>query len=389
MTGNAAATSTRDSAAAIGLAIGIVSIVGIGLSLSIPLLSLEMERRGITSTMNGLNTAVGGIATMVMAPFVPALAGRFGVRRVLLAALLLGAIALPAFAISPFWAWFPLRFAYGVSLCTLFVLSEFWINAAAPPDRRGFVMGLYATVLSLGFAAGPAILALVGTQGWPPYLCGAALFALSIVPLAFARDSVPVLPREPQGSVLRFLRMAPAATLAAFIFGAVETGGFSLLPVYGLRNGFDAERSAFLVSLVALGNVLFQIPAGLIADRIDRRKVLLFAATIGMVGAALIPFVVHHGMLLNVLLVVWGGVIGALYTVGLAHLGARFAGADLAQANAAFIMLYSAGLIVGPPLLGAGMDAADPHGLAWSISVLFLFYLAVVGWRMVFRPKHG
>src|SRR5215212_12250566 len=68
--------------------------------------------------------------------------------------------------------WFPLRFLFSASFGVLFVLSEYWINAVAPPDRRGFVMGIYATVLALGFAIGPAVLKLVGTTGWPPYLVG-------------------------------------------------------------------------------------------------------------------------------------------------------------------------------------------------------------------------
>ncbi len=57
-----------------------------------------------------------------------------------------------------------------MALGALFVLSEFWITALAPPERRGLVMGVYATVLALGFATGPAVLAGVGTSGWPPYL---------------------------------------------------------------------------------------------------------------------------------------------------------------------------------------------------------------------------
>uniref|UniRef100_UPI0013D393F4 MFS transporter n=1 Tax=Klebsiella pneumoniae TaxID=573 RepID=UPI0013D393F4 len=59
--------------------------------------------------------------------------------------------------VEPLWAWFPLRFVFGASLAVLFVLSEYWINAVAPEARRGLVLGIYATALSLGFAAGPQI----------------------------------------------------------------------------------------------------------------------------------------------------------------------------------------------------------------------------------------
>jgi predicted MFS family arabinose efflux permease len=83
-----------------------------------------------------------------------------------------------------------------------------------------------------------------------------------------------------------------------------------------------------------------------------------------------------------ILLLVWGGVAGALYTVGLAHLGARFSGSDLASANAAFVILYNVGLVIGPPLAGGGLDLYPPHGFAYALALLFAGYLVVVGTRM-------
>ena len=60
----APAAFDRTRVAAIAAAIACVTAVGIGLSLSIPLLSLEMERMGVSGTMIGLNTAVAGIASI-------------------------------------------------------------------------------------------------------------------------------------------------------------------------------------------------------------------------------------------------------------------------------------------------------------------------------------
>ena len=166
------------------------------------------------------------------------------------------------------------------------------------------------------------------------------------------------------------------------MLGAAETGGFALLPVYGLRIGFEPDSAAFLVSVLALGTMAFQIPIGLLSDRIDRRFMLLAAGLAGIVGAALIPFAAGHGWAFYATLFVWSGLIGTLYTVGLAHLGGRFTGADLAGANAAFVILYNAGLALGPPVVGGGMDLFPPHGFAWSLAAFFAFYTAVVigGW---------
>jgi MFS family permease len=373
----------RARVAAITAAIACVTAVGIGLSLSVPLLSLEMERMGISGTLIGLNTAVAGVASICVIPFVPRLAARIGVLPLLWLCVVAAVLSLLGFrALFSFPWWFPLRFVFSAALGSLFVLSEYWINAAAPPRRRGLVMGIYATVLSLGFAAGPGLLTVVGTSGWTPYVAGAALFGLAALPLLLSRGLSPQMGEGTGRSVGSFIVAAPAATIAALIFGAAETGGFALLPIYGLQLGFDAAAAAVLVSVLALGNVVFQIPLGLLSDRVDRRRLLLAVAAVGCLGAAVIPAAAEHRVALYVILFVWGGVTGALYTVGLAHLGARFTGADLARANAAFVILYNVGLVVGPPAVGAGMDALPPHGFAYSLAALFAIYIVIVVSRL-------
>jgi len=378
----------RARVASITAAIVCVAVVGIGLSLTIPLLSIEMARMGASSTLIGINTAVAGLASILTVPFVPRVAARIGVVRLLILALGLGALMLTGFKVFQDIAWwFPLRFVFSATLGALFVLSEFWISEAAPPARRGLVMGIYATVLALGFAVGPTLLALLGTEGYAPYLAGSGLFLVAMVPLLLARGLSPEIGQGGSRSILAYLRLAPAATGAALVYGAVETGGFAILPLYGLRLGYDAQTAAGLVSALALGNVVFQIPFGWLADRIDRRIVLLAAALCGALGSLLIPAASASFPVLLALLFVWGGLAGTLYTVGLAQLGASVRGPELAGANAAFVLLYNVGLMVGPPIIGGGMDLVPPQGFAYSLCILFLGYAGLVAWRLRGYPR--
>ena len=41
-------------------------------------------------------------------------------------------------------------------------------------------------------------------------------------------------------------------------------------------------------------------------------------------------------------------------------------------------MLYSLGMLVGPPIVGFGMDIISPNGLFFSIAGLLLVYLGLV-----------
>ena len=376
------ALGSAERRAAIAAAIACVSVVGLGISLSVPLLSLEMERMGVSGTWIGLNTATAGLASIIVVPFAPRMAARFGVLRLLLVCVGVTAASLVAFkAVHSFAWWFPIRFVFSAALGTLFVLSEFWINTAAPPERRGFVMGIYATVLGLGFAAGPAVLLATGTSGWAPYLTAAVLFLAAGLPLLAARGLSPAMEGGGGRTFLSFIVAAPVAVTAALVFGAAETGSFALLPVYALRIGYEASHAAFLVSMIALGHVAFQIPIGLLADRIDRRILLCGISIVGCGGALLLPATAGIGLL--ALLFFNDTATTEIYTVGLAHLGARFTGRDLAAANAAFVVLYNVGLMIGPPAAGAGMDAAPPHGFAYALSAFFAPYALLVAYRIV------
>lgn len=381
-----AKTAPDKRAASITAAIAAIAVVGVGISLSIPLLALELESRGISPTLIGINTAVAGVATIFTAPFVPLLVRRLGVRLLLTGAIVVTALSLLAFkAVDSFALWFPLRFAFGAALCILFAVSEFWINAVAAPHQRGLVMGIYATALSVGAALGPAILSILGAKGWAPYVAGSVVLVLGAIPVLLANGMTPCIKDEEHHGVLAFLRRSPTALLAALVFGAIETAVMSFLPLYGLRLGMSTGDASLLLTVAVLGNVAFQIPIGLVSDRIDRRILLFACSALGTVGALILPTMTVASLPFYVMVFVATGVVGSLYTVGLAHLGARFDGAHLAAANAAFVMLYSVGLIAGPPVVGLGMDAINPYGFAYVIAAILGTYAAIVAARLTTR----
>lgn len=371
-------------------AIASITAVGIAIGLGLPLLSVILEKRGISSSMIGLNSAMAGIAAMAAAPATTWLARRLGVvTTMVLAIVAAAASALGFYFAEALWMWFPLRIIFHGAITILFVLSEFWINTAAPPSRRGLVLGIYATVLSLGFAAGPLIFSIVGSEGILPFAIGAGIILLAAIPVLMARKENPVIGTSATDlPFMRYVFLVPTATAAVFIFGAVESGGLSLFPIYATRTGFTESQGALLLTMIGLGNVLFQIPIGIIADRIgDRRRLLSLFAIIGLVGSLALPFLIHNWMLTAIILLFWGGSVAGLYTVGLAHLGDKLHGSDLASANAAFVFCYALGMLVGPQTIGVAMDMTGHHGFAWALAFFFALYVVLTLFRLVLSPK--
>ncbi|HBF32365.1 MFS transporter [Rhizobium sp.] len=372
-------------------AISSISAVGIAIGLGLPLLSTILEKRGIAPTMIGLNSAMAGIAAMVAAPITNKLAHKWGVAQTMIVAVFLAAAsALAFYYATDFWMWFPLRLVFHGTTTTLFILSEFWINAAAPPSRRGLVLGIYATVLSIGFAAGPFLFSIVGSEGVLPFSIGAFAIMLAAVPVFIARHESPVLNEKPGMHFMRYIFLVPTATAAVFVFGAVEVGGLSLLPIFATRSGFTEGQAALLLTVMGVGNMVFQIPLGVLSDRLkDRRMLLAILATIGLGGSLLLPVISGNWLAMATIMLFWGGCVSGLYTIGLSHLGSRLTGSDLAAANAAFVFCYAVGTVAGPQVVGAAIDMGGTSGFAWSIAGFFALYVLLSVARLFFKSLRG
>ncbi|TCU23108.1 putative MFS family arabinose efflux permease [Rhizobium azibense] len=372
-------------------AVSSISAVGIAIGLGLPLLSIILEKRGIPSTLIGLNTAMAGIAAMAAAPITTKLAHQYGVAPTMLWAVVISALSSLGFYYAEnFWLWFPLRFAFHGATTTLFILSEFWINAASPPTKRGFVLGIYATVLSLGFAAGPLLFSILGSDGILPFLVGAAAILLAAIPIFIARHESPILEEKPELHFMRYVFLVPTATAAVFIFGAVEAGGLSLFPIYAIRANFTESQAALLLTVMGIGNVIFQIPVGMLSDRIsDKRPLLAAMAFMGLIGSLMLPLLSHSWIMMAGVLLFWGGCVAGLYTVGLSHLGSRLKGSDLAAANAAFVFCYAVGTVAGPQAIGVAIDVAGNNGFAWAIACFFGLYALLAGIRLLFLRKRA
>ncbi|WP_108659143.1 MFS transporter [Acuticoccus kandeliae] len=360
--------------------------VGIALSLSLPLLSVVLSQRGVSPIWIGVNTATAGVAAISILPFVSELAKRFGTARMMITAFITMSIALMGFyLITPFVFWFPLRFIFSASVTLIFALTEFWISSLAPSHRRGLIVGIYTAFLSIGITIGPLILAIVGTHGIMPFLIGSLCLLAAAIPVATVRAREPEIPTTGGRNLLRFVLLAPLPLFAALVFGAVESGGTAILPLYGVAIGLSGEHAVILVSAIAVGNVLSQIPIGYLADRVNRRLLLIVSAAVGAVGGLLIPVFADHYVLLLLLLFITGGIVTGLYTIGLTQLASRYTGGDLASANAAFVMMYAFGMLIGPISLGGALDLFPPHGFAIAIALIFGIYVVMALLRVGLR----
>lgn len=364
--------------------------VGITISLTTPLVSLTVERAGYGGIVAGALMAVYAVMTLAVGPFTPALLRRYGTIAILVCGMLLAALTLLVFPLTASLVlWFLLRLVMGLGFSFAWIASETWINAIATEADRGRIIGLYASIWGVGIAAGPAILVLTGTEGLLPFAVGAALLAASVLPIWLARDLAPKLqaPAAPWG-IPAVVRAAPLAIGAGVLSGIGEATFFALMPVYGLRVGFDEAGAVLLTTVFGLGAIAFQTPTGWLADRMSRRGLLAGTVVLALFCAVAVPLAPGSPVLWP-LVFLWGGMIAGFYTLGLVLLAQQFAGGDLAAANTTFIMSYTVGMIAGPLVAGAAMEAWNPHGLILAICLSYIVFLAAMAWERLARATRA
>jgi MFS family permease len=372
------------SAASRPLILGAVfsSCLGVGLIFGFqpPLIALSLSRSGSSSFAIGAVTAASLVAVILLGPLYPRAIARLGLKRCIVIGVGIAALIL---LLMPVWPsvpiWLVLRFLSGCALGLTWIASEIWMNTVSDDKSRGTIMGIYGTVFSLGIIGGPVLLEFTGTRGWRPFAVGALCLGLTLVPLAVLRTVKSAAPRfAALGGLMSAVRAAPIVMLAAVVAGLVESADLALLPLFGLHAGIGEKASLLLVTVFMAGNVVLQMPIGLLADRFGRRFLLGICALLSGIGPLLLPACIHRSAFLGPLLIVWGGTLYAFYSQGVALLGEEFPAAELPRANTVFVMVYCLGGVIGPSLGGYAMDVWPNSGLPVLLSSAALLMLAGV-----------
>ena len=180
--------------------------------------------------------------------------------------------------------------------------------------------------------------------------------------IASPRVVAPVFPQERPGNLLYLLRLAPVAIAAEGLNAGIETAGLTFLPLYAIAQGWTEEGGTRLISCLMFGAILLQLPIGWLGDRMDRLRLAIILGLVTVGGALLWPLVLNDPWIAYPVLFLWGGVFVGVYTLMMAVVGSRFAGAELVGIYAVMGLVWGVGALLGPALAGLAMDLSA-HGL--------------------------
>jgi MFS family permease len=353
--------------------------VGIAFGLGYPLTAMTLEARGESSWIIGLAGAAPSLAILLLLPILPHAVARIQPATAIILGCVCCAVAYASlYFIDNTVAWIALRFLMGATIALPWIVGETWVNHIAGDTHRARVISFYAVSFFSGFALGPMLLEYFGATGPLAYAIGALGALLAALPIYLARDLAPDLAHEPATGLIGGMRLAPAAMAGGFLGGFLETSHFSLLPNVAMAGGMEEGAALRLMTALVVGGIVTQYTLGWLADRTSRKLLL---AALGLIYAALIaifPFVLGTPVFALAVIFVMGTTVIGLYMLGLAMLGQEVEPSQLATANAAFMLMYTSGSIVGPALTGAAMTNGPIVGFVGITGAAALILAAVV-----------
>ena len=355
-----------------------ISLAGVVAGINLPLSTLTLKHWGISSSIIGLAASMMGLSAAVTTPFLPRMVNLFGqipVLRVSLVTLPLAILALPIF--QNLYAWFLLRFIIGLSATVIWVLSEIWINSFAEDRTRGRIIAIYTSLLSLGFIIGVLIMSFTSVETFGGFYISASLAIVVALPLWSMKD-IGDFEAPMNISFSKYLFSSPILMGSSWMMGFLYAASAGLLPVFALPYvNEDYTAASRTVAWLASGELMLPLLIGWLADKYDKRKLMILLTIIAIFVLFLIPVFFHLPILRFLLLFLLGGVTMGFYVLGLTMLGEQYKGQVLVSANASFIFFLSIGEILGPPIIGRAMDIFGNSAFGWAMGIISLLFLSV------------
>lgn len=309
----------------------------------------------------------------------PRLMGGVGHSRAYAIFTALGAIGLAAHVIISeplMWALF--RVASGICIAGCYTVIEAWLQAKVTNETRGRAMGSYRVIdISASLVAQFMIGFLADLETYVAYNLLTIICCASLLPLALTRLQQPETPAATRLRPALAWRSSPLA-VAGVLVAAVSSASFRMVgPIYGQEVGLAASQIGYFLAAFVAGGALAQWPAGWLADRYDRRWVLIWLSIASAASSAVtIAFAATGttGVMLSAAL--FGLTSFPIYSVSAAH-AHDFATSDQrVELSAALMFFYATGAIAAPFTASALIAGFGPASLFVAIAVAHLLLVA-------------
>jgi MFS family permease len=314
------------------------------------------------------------VGLTVGALFGGVLIGRVGHQRAFVVFGAVAAICALGYTVSSSpWAWVGVRFVTGFCLVGVFNVVESRLHEVSTNARRARVFSAYLVVNYLGVAMGQFLIGVADPAGFALFGIASAVFSASLIPITVAGGSWSVPDKAASAGSRAVLgpglvglrtvyRHAPFGLLGCLGAGLLTSSFFTMQPVFMRRVGYPVAEVAHFMGFALISALVLQWPVARLADRLDRRKIVLGIALLAG-SCSLTLFLFPHDIVIRTLGYLYVSLIFTMYGLATSYVNDTIPSSQRVAVSASLLLIFSLGASAGPTLASAAMAFAGPAGL--------------------------
>ena len=275
-------------------------------------------------------------------------------------------------------AWAMMRVASGLCVAGCYTVIEAWLQAKATNENRGRTMGVYRVVdISASLGAQMMIGALATVETYLAYNLLTLFCCASLLPLALTKASPPTTKSAPRLRPLLALSRSPLAVSAVVVTGLTSAAYRMVGPIYGSELGLNASQIGLFLAGYVLGGAISQYPSGWLADKYDRRWVVITLSLASLISCT-ISFLATGVSQIITASCLFGFITVPIYSVATAHAHDFAASDERVELSAALLFYFAIGAIASPIVAALLIQKFGANSFFVFIASAH-FLLAVIG----------
>ncbi len=343
-----------------------------------PLDALSGLKLDFTTTQIGLLGSAHFVGFFIGCWWAPRLMGSVGHSRAFAAFTAAGTIGLMLhmLIIDP-WAWALMRVASGLCVAGCYTIIEAWLQAKVTNETRGRTMGIYRVADMGASLTAQLMISVLEPASYVSYNILALFCCASLLPLTLSKVRQPDTPAAPRLRPMLLVECSPLAA-AGVLVAALSSASFRMVgPLYGEGVGLVTDQIAWFLAAFVLGGALAQYPVGWLADKFDRRHVLIglsMAAIVSSIVAASLQGLSSTGVMLTAFF--FGLTSFPIYSVSAAHANDFADSSQRIELSAALMFFFATGAIAAPLLASTLIAQFGPAAMFMMIAAAHALLIA-------------
>ena len=348
-----------------------VSLLQLSSGSLVPLDALSGFALGFSTQEIGILGSAHFLGFFIGCWWAPRLMGIVGHARAFAAFTASGAIALIAhmLVLDP-TAWAVMRIASGMCVAGCYTVIEAWLQAKVTNETRGRAMGVYRVVDMGASLTAQLVISVLEPASYVSYNILAIVCCAALLPLVLTKSKQPETPTSPRLRPRLAFERSPLAVFGVIV-AALSSASFRMVgPVYVQEVGLSTSQIAWFLAAFVLGGALAQYPVGWLADKYDRRWVLIWLSVAAMLSCGITVLGSGFGTFgIMVTAALFGLTTFPIYSVAAAHAHDFADSSERVELSAALMFYFAVGAIAAPFTASALIDAYGPAALFAMISV--------------------